>query len=157
MKSTAYYDKTNLHLRDRIAEAENTLNITIEERLKDLHQAFVASDSTKWEEKKEDIFGKHFLSSASEKRLWIQRKKKNCSDGTKRRFLISGVPAKQVKVDEIQYFIDMKIEGMILGVLWIMMIGWQLDKSYTNCYGNRIRKTLYNEFSKRTDLFSSAV
>lgn len=28
------------------------------------------------------------------------------------------------------------------------MIGWQLDKSYTNCYGNRIRKTLYNEFSK---------
>ena len=55
LKSTAYYDKTNLHLRDRIAEAENTLNITIEERLKDLHQAFVASDSTKWEEKKEDI------------------------------------------------------------------------------------------------------
>ena len=62
LKSTAYYDKTNLHLRDRIAEAENTLNITIEERLKDLHQAFVASDSTKWERKKE-----HFLSSASEK------------------------------------------------------------------------------------------
>lgn len=28
LKSTAYYDKTNLHLRDRIAEAENTLNIT---------------------------------------------------------------------------------------------------------------------------------
>ena len=76
LKSTAYYDKTNLHLRDRIAEAENTLNITIEERLKDLHQAFVASDSTKWERKKEDYFEKHFLSSASEKRLWIQRKKR---------------------------------------------------------------------------------
>lgn len=80
LKSTAYYDKTNLHLRDRIAEAENTLNITIEERLKDLHQAFVASDSTKWERKKEDI-----LESIScrllpivcfRKRLWIQRKKK---------------------------------------------------------------------------------
>lgn len=75
------------------------------------------------------------------------KEEKNCSDGTKG-VLISGVPAKQVKVDEIQYFIDMKIEGMVLGVLWIMMIGWQLDKSYTNCYGNRIRKTLYNEFSK---------
>ena len=56
------------------------------------------------------------------------KKEKNCSDGTKG-VLVSGVPAKQVKVDEIQYFIDMKIEGMILGVLWIMMIGWQLDKS----------------------------
>ena len=146
LKSTAYYDKTNLHLRDRIAEAENTLNITIEERLKDLHQAFVASDSTKWKRKKEDI-----LESIScrllPKKIMDTKEEKNCSDGTKG-VLISGVPAKQVKVDEIQYFIDMKIEGMILGVLWIMMIGWQLDKSYTNCYGNRIRKTLYNEFSK---------
>ena len=146
LKSTAYYDKTNLHLRDRIAEAENTLNITIEERLKDLHQAFVASDSTKWEKKKEDI-----LESIScrllPKKIMDTKEEKNCSDRTKG-VLISGVPAKQVKVDEIQYFIDMKIEGMILGVLWIMMIGWQLDKSYTNCYGNRIRKTLYNEFSK---------
>lgn len=67
LKSTAYYDKTNLHLRDRIAEAENTLNITIEERLKDLQQAFVASDSTEWERKKRRYFEKHFLSSASEK------------------------------------------------------------------------------------------
>lgn len=146
LKSTAYYDKTNLHLRDRIAEAENTLNITIEERLKDLHQAFVASDSTKWERKKEDIL-KSISCRLLPKKIMDTKEEKNCSDGTKG-VLISGVPAKQVKVDEIQYFIDMKIEGMILGVLWIMMIGWQLDKSYTNCYGNRIRKTLYNEFSK---------
>ena len=112
-------------MRDRIAEAENTLNITIEERLKDLRQAFVASDSTKWERKKEDI-----LESIScrllPKKIMDTKEEKNCSDGTKG-VLISGVPAKQVKVDEIQYFIDMKIEGMILGVLWIMMIGWQLD------------------------------
>lgn len=146
LKSTAYYDKTNLHLRDRIAEAENTLNITIEERLKDLQQAFVASDSTKWERKKEDIL-KSISCRLLPKKIMDTKEEKNCSDGTKG-VLISGVPAKQVKVDEIQYFIDMKIEGMILGVLWIMMIGWQLDKSYTNCYGNRIRKTLYNEFSK---------
>lgn len=75
LKSTAYYDKTNLHLRDRIAEAENTLNITIEERLKDLHQAFVASDSTKWEKKKK-IFWKAFPVVCFRKRLWIQRKKR---------------------------------------------------------------------------------
>ena len=56
LKSTAYYDKTNLHLRDRIAEAENTLNITIEERLKDLHKAFPVV--------------------CFRKRLWIQRKKR---------------------------------------------------------------------------------
>ena len=93
--------------------------------MKDLHQAFVASDSTKWEKKKEDI-----LESIScrllPKKIMDTKEEKNCSDRTKG-VLISGVPAKQVKVDEIQYFIDMKIEGMILGVLWIMMIGWQLD------------------------------
>ena len=41
----------------------------------------------------------------------------------------------------------MPVEGHILGVVWIMLIGWQLDKEYTNCYGNRIREKLYNELS----------
>ena len=49
--------------------------------------------------------------------------------------------------DGVQTFIDMPVEGHILGVVWIMLIGWQLDKEYTNCYGNRIREKLYNELS----------
>ena len=68
LKSTAYYDKTNLHLRDRIAEAENTLNITIEERLK---RQIARSGKGK-----KKIFWKAFPVVCFRKRLWIQRKKR---------------------------------------------------------------------------------
>lgn len=144
LKSNAYYDKTNLHLRDRIAEAENTPGITIEERLERLHQAFTEPSRMKWEQEKENIL-KSISCRVLPKKIRNTKKEQQAeTDG----ILISGVPAKQVRLGEAQYFIDMDLEGMILGVLWIMMIGWQLDKAYTNCYGNRIRKTLYNEFSK---------
>ena len=144
LKSNAYYDKTNLHLRDRIAEAENTPGITIEERLERLYQAFTEPSRMKWEQEKDNILKSISCRVLPKK---IRNTKKERQDETEG-ILISGVPAKQVRLGEAQYFIDMDLEGMILGVLWIMMIGWQLDKAYTNCYGNRIRKTLYNEFSK---------
>lgn len=144
LKSNAYYDKTNLHLRDRIAEAENTPGITIEERLERLYQAFTEPSHMKWEKEKDNIL-KSISCRVLPKKIRNTKKERQAeTDG----ILISGVPAKQVRLGEAQYFIDMDLEGMILGVLWIMMIGWQLDKAYTNCYGNRIRKTLYNEFSK---------
>ena len=144
LKSNAYYDKTNLHLRDRIAEAENTPGLTIEERLERLYQAFTEPSRMKWEQEKDNIL-KSISCRILPKKIRNTKKERQAeTDG----ILISGVPAKQVRLGEAQYFIDMDLEGMILGVLWIMMIGWQLDKAYTNCYGNRIRKTLYNEFSK---------
>lgn len=144
LKSNAYYDKTNLHLRDRIAEAENTPGLTIEERLEHLYQAFTEPSRMKWEQEKDNIL-KSISCRVLPKKIRNTKKERQAeTDG----ILISGVPAKQVRLGEAQYFIDMDLEGMILGVLWIMMIGWQLDKAYTNCYGNRIRKTLYNEFSK---------
>ena len=144
LKSKAYYDKTNLHLRDRIAEAENTPGLTIEERLERLYQAFTEPSRMKWEQEKDNIL-KSISCRILPKKIRNTKKERQAeTDG----ILISGVPAKQIRLGEAQYFIDMDLEGMILGVLWIMMIGWQLDKAYTNCYGNRIRKTLYNEFSK---------
>lgn len=144
LKSNAYYDKTNLHLRDRIAEAENTPGLTIEERLERLYQAFTEPSRMKWEQEKDNIL-KSISCRVLPKKIRNTKKERQAeTDG----ILISGVPAKQIRLGEAQYFIDMDLEGMILGVLWIMMIGWQLDKAYTNCYGNRIRKTLYNEFSK---------
>ena len=144
LKSNAYYDKTNLHLRDRIVEAENTPGITIEERLERLYQAFTEPSRIKWEKEKDNILKSISCRVLPKKIRNTKKERPDETDG----ILISGVPAKQVRLGEAQYFIDMDLEGMILGVLWIMMIGWQLDKAYTNCYGNRIRKTLYNEFSK---------
>lgn len=45
-------------------------------------------------------------------------------------------------VDNIQYYIDMNVVGHILGILWIMLVGYKIDKNiFENSYGNRIKKT----------------
>ena len=60
-----------------------------------------------------------------------------------RNYILDGV-----NIKDVQYFIDMDIRGHILGVLWLMLIGYRVDKDiYEHSYGNRIRKKLYNEFS----------
>lgn len=53
---------------------------------------------------------------------------------------------KDIAVKDLQYFIDMGIEGHILGVLWLMLAGYKIDEQiYEHSYGNRIRKNLRNE------------
>lgn len=48
-----------------------------------------------------------------------------------------------------QYYIDMPVEGHILGALWVLTVGTRLDDSdkqtmYEHSYGNRLRKNLFN-------------
>ena len=61
-----------------------------------------------------------------------------------------------IEMDAPQYFIDLPVEGHILGTLWILSIGLRLDKNsdaddpngmYEHSYGNRLRKTLISEVS----------
>ena len=58
---------------------------------------------------------------------------------------------KETPINELQYYIDMDIRGHILGMLWLILIGYRIDKNciYEHSYGNRIRKNLYNEFSDK--------
>ena len=143
LKSSAYYDKTNLYLRDRIACAESETDI--DDTLRKLCDA-LQSDS--WDNYAADILSKirciHLpkkIAEASPTSLDSDKKQGN--------LILNSRNAKEIYFDKdgIQMFIDMPVEGHILGVVWIMLIGWQLDKEYTNCYGNRIREKLYNELS----------
>lgn len=143
LKSSAYYDKTNLYLRDRIACAESETDI--DDTLRKLCQA-LQSDS--WDNYAEDILSKIRCIHLPKK---IAESSPTSSDSDKKQgtLILNSRNAKEIYFDEdgIQTFIDMPVEGHILGVVWIMLIGWQLDKEYTNCYGNRIREKLYNELS----------
>lgn len=58
-------------------------------------------------------------------------------------------PTDTIEVDKYQAFIDMNVEGHIMGMLWLFQIGWKLDKELPCCYGNRIRSKLRNEFSEQ--------
>ena len=143
LKSSAYYDKTNLSLRNRIACAESETDI--DDTLRKLCDA-LQSDS--WDNYAADVLSKIRCIHLPKK---IAEASPTSSDSDKKQgtLILNSRNAKEIYFDKdgIQTFIDMPVEGHILGIVWIMLIGWQLDKEDTNCYGNRIREKLYNELS----------
>jgi len=69
---------------------------------------------------------------------------------------ISNYKKPSTDVSKIHYFIDLPVECHILGVLWILRIGYLIDDELdAHCYGNRLNETLlrrlksneFNDFS----------
>ena len=57
--------------------------------------------------------------------------------------IISNISQTSTDVSKIHYFIDLPIEGQILGVLWILRCGYVLDdRLYEHCYANRLNSVL---------------
>ncbi|MCM1488407.1 MAG: hypothetical protein NC203_08580 [Firmicutes bacterium] len=135
LKSSVYFDKTQLILRNAIVEFEMSHDDLDEY----LHSIFVRlGDKEKFDKLQEEI-----LSSIS---ILSFPKKLENDNFT----VISNFCKKENKVTDLQHFINMKVEGHILGVLWIMLIGYKIDtKIYDHSYGNRIRKNLINELSDK--------
>ena len=134
LKSSVYFDKTQLILRNAIVEFEKT-HSDIDEYLYSLF--VILNDSEKFLKLQNDILNSISVSCFPK----VLHKED--------RSVISNLSPKKITIDKLQYFIDMKVEGHILGVLWIMLIGYQMDKEvYEHSYGNRIRKNLINEFSE---------
>ena len=60
--------------------------------------------------------------------------------------IITNFKRPETNVSKIHYFIDLPIEGHILGILWIFHCGYVLDdKLYDNCYGNRLNEYILNK------------
>ena len=52
-------------------------------------------------------------------------------------------------ISKIHYFLDLPVEGHILGVLWILRTGYLIDEELdTHCYGNRLNETLINRLNE---------
>lgn len=140
LKSSVYYDKTNLILRDEIVKFEYSHRQDLKNYLHDLWENFVSGNGN-WEAKKKEILGQ-----INVKLLPKKVKKQTADEGTSK-VISNFVASSQIDVAEIQYFIDMPIEGHILGVLWVFLVGYKLDQELEKCYGNRIRKKLYKNSS----------
>lgn len=134
LKSSLYYDKTQTILRDKLVsfEAEHK---NIDNYLEELANAFLD------EEAREEMF-EEILSSIS----YYAFPKSVASEKSD---MIRNYSKKSIEITANQYFIDMDIRGHILGVLWLLLVGYLVDKNmYEHSYGNRIRKKMYNEFSE---------
>lgn len=138
LKSSVFYDKTQLILRDKIVEFESCSDNSgenIDEKLKKLFDDIIYPDCR--ERLKSEI-----LDSIGYHSFPKKLKSSELS-------IITNTVSNKTEIEETQYFIDMDVRGHIIGVLWLLLIGWRLDKGvYEHSYGNRIRKKLINDFSK---------
>lgn len=135
LKSSVYYDKTQLILRNRIVEYEQQYpKDMLDKRLKRICN--ILKDESRFKTFTKKICGEITAISLPKKI------KPNESD------IIINSMSKEIKIKELQHYIDMPVEGHILGVLWIMLMGYKIDNAfYEHSYGNRIRKKLINEFT----------
>ena len=70
--------------------------------------------------------------------------------------IISNFNIMNKKLNKVHYFIDLPVEGHILGVLWIIRCGFLLDdKLYSHCYGNRLNEMKH--FWKKSKIISMMI
>ena len=133
LKSSLYYDKTQIILRDKLVEFEADIE-DMDKYLDGLAKKFNDAKG-----RKELIAS--ILSSIS---YYIFPKSLNSDESD----MIKNYTQNKIEIKDNQYFINMDIRGHILGVLWLILIGYRVDQEiYKYSYGNRIRKNLYNELN----------
>lgn len=138
LKGSVYLDKTIPYLRAEIAEYEAN---RFEERLEYLFHAI--NHGTNWDEVERKI-----LSSVSAYTFPKKIMERKTNEGP---IVISNIGADTFTIEKYNNFIKMDVEGHILGVLWILLVGYKLDKSLSsNCFGNRLTESLVFENGKTT-------
>ena len=156
LKGAIYLDKSQLPLVADVAHFEipangQTTEETVTEKLKNIEQALENEDV--WEQ-----YSKSLLSKI-DTYVYPKKLKKPAQPQ-----MYVNYSNEQVYVEELQYFIKAPVEVHILGVLWVMTIGYWLDQNenanppmYPQAYGNRLKKKLKNpksdEFYQSPKLF----
>lgn len=139
LKSHIYYDKTALILRDEIVKYEVDGD-GIENKLNKIIQYF---DN---DENQENNFQECVKKDILNKIDVIVLPKRIPVDDVQNKIVLNYDVAslKYYNIEDIQFFINMPVEGHILGMLWIMLVGDEIDKTFNWCYGNRIKENLYD-------------
>lgn len=137
LKASVYFDKTQLPLRDQLIVYESQ---DIESHLETLVQNLTGSDHD-W-----NAFIDQILSRVSI--LVYPKKLQEGSENT----VILNSSSTPIRMEKPQFFIDLPVDGHMLGVLWVLSVGRILDKNceddsegmYEHSYGNRLKKNLVN-------------
>ena len=128
LKSCVFFDKTQLILRDKIVAYE--ASSMFDDSFQKLINCFLKGE---WE----DIIDSISYSSFPKKIFQPNEK-----DGG----IVSNWHTKATNITEFQYFIDMDVEGYILGIVWLLLAGTKIDNGiYEHSYGNRMRKNLLSD------------
>lgn len=128
LKSSVFFDKTQLVLRDKIVQEEDRIADVIDRLTKLLRSDGLCDEM------------QPVINSIS---VLAFPKKMAEPDSEASDRLISNLNVRKPCVEDLQYFCDMSVEGYILGVAWLLVVGHRLDETiYEHSYGNRLRKNL---------------
>ncbi|MFI3163973.1 MAG: reverse transcriptase domain-containing protein [Bacillota bacterium] len=132
LKSSVYYDKTQLLMRDRIVGFES--DELFKNRMDKLSAILEDAELFK-------LYQDEFLESVTYS-LFPKSLAENSKANKKDDSWIIGFE-RDAQVDKTQSMFSANVEVQILGVIWVMLIGKYIDDDvYENSYGNRLRKTL---------------
>ena len=139
LKGSVYWDKTLPFLRMRIAEYEEN---EIDKKLSALYLAI--QDENRWKNLQSQILSSIDVLTFPKK---IRNKNEINDTELNGAIVISNVNGEDIEIKKYNNFIDMSVEGHILGMLWILKIGYKMDQdlgnaSNTCCYGNRLNDNL---------------
>lgn len=133
MKSSVYYDKTQLILRDKVVDFESDNGWKLQKRFSEMSELLCGTNE-EWNEYKRNL-----LASIN---VLVFPKKICCDDNT----ITMNTSKKSVVLEDVQYFFDCDVEVQILGVLWCLLLGVNIDNSfYEHSYGNRMKKNIINK------------
>lgn len=138
LKSSLYYDKSMGITREELVKYEMEGNI--DKKLEILYRRFI------------DDREREILISDLLKRIDYLSFPKSVDSFNEKNTdsLVCNYFSNFINVGDLQYYIQLDIEGHILGVLWLLLIGYKIDSLiYEHSYGNRIRKDLIKELSDK--------
>lgn len=139
LKGSVYFDKTQLPLLNKLVCFEDA---SYPKELDRMAALLENGDEAPWADYTADIIDKIDA-------LAYPKKLRAYPDNQ----VIFNLDNEPIEAERVQYFIDLPIEGHILGVLWVLTVGALLDNRmtssdedtmYVHSYGNRLRKNLYD-------------
>ena len=141
LKGSVYFDKTLPFLRTRIVDYERG---NIDRKLGNIYEAI--HDEFKWTKLERKILESVKVLTFPKK---IGIKNDDKTEGEP--IVISNISGTNTVIEKYNNFIDLCIEGHIIGILWILTIGYKMDNDlYSNCYGNRLSNNLIFKNEKTT-------
>ena len=131
LKGSIYSDKTLAHLRSDVVYYEANIDNNLQNLLEK-----ISGDEKEWDE-----FIYNILNSVN--LLTFPKESRSNYEDDNENKVISNVIDDVPIITKYNNYIDLDVNGHILGVLWILLVGYKIDNSLSNnCYANRLSKHL---------------
>lgn len=152
LKSFSYYENRNIFLKKRIVEFEKRYKYDLDKRFEELNHIITSGNMEELLENNE-----------YEENFMIRILPKSIQYNDDEAIISNSVNEEDYCIDKVMYYLDVCVEAQIIGILWIMLLGEDIEKTYNkNTAGNELEdnvkgdnlnlfKPYYSQYSKWRD------